>query len=268
MMKNVLRHSNLLGRHLAISVLCTVFLLLYSHTYSRAKSSPHQAVLHSELSGGQMIKSLQCFANNDLFAVGGRNDQGPPARLLRFDGRQWHETKIASLGGFNGIWGSSPLHVFAVGGLPGEIWYYNGEGWHLSYRGGPLDNLHGVWGCAPNNVWVVGQHTDGGGGIVLHYDGTAWTRSANFGHGFLRIWGFACKDIWSTGARPPHRPRNFGTTMARLGLSIGPVNRQRASQADFGEPLRGNCGAFIVVARAFTGTAQLGRRSAPAPPLT
>ncbi len=146
MVKNVLRHSNLLGRHLAISVLCTVFLLLYSHTYSRAKSSPHQAVLHSELSGGQMIKSLQCFANNDLFAVGGRNDQGPPARLLRFDGRQWHETKIVSLGGFNGIWGSSPLHVFAVGGLPGEIWYYNGEGWHLSYRGGPLDNLHGVWG--------------------------------------------------------------------------------------------------------------------------
>ncbi len=193
-----------LSRHrLVCVVLCTALLLIRSHVRPQAEPSPQQAIFSPDLSGGQMIKSLQCFADNALFAVGGRNDQGPPARLLAFDGTQWRETVIASLGGFNGVWGSSPQHVFAVGGQPGEIWHYNGEGWNKQYRGNASDNLHGVWGCASNDVWAVGQDTSGGGGIALHYDGTSWTRLVNFGHGLLRIWGSACHDIWVTGALPP-----------------------------------------------------------------
>jgi hypothetical protein len=58
----------------------------------------------------------------------------------------------------------------------------------------PYD-LSGIWGSAANDIWAVG-----GGGTMLHYNGTAWSKvtsgtTANLGS----VWGSGKNDVWAVG---------------------------------------------------------------------
>jgi hypothetical protein len=80
-----------------------------------------------------------------------------------------------------GVWGADGSSLWAVGGdldAPddsGFVWRYDGQSWmseDLSAvlpQGVPI--LYKVWGRSGSDLYVVGRL-----GVVLHYDGSAWTR--------------------------------------------------------------------------------------------
>src|SRR5512138_2875912 len=60
--------------------------------------------------------------------------------------------------------------------------------------------LLGVWGTAPDDVWAVGGNPDES--LILHNDGTGWTRQVM--SGTSRLWntyGFSGNDVYAVGER-------------------------------------------------------------------
>ena len=64
-------------------------------------------------------------------------------------------------------------------------------------------SFSGVWGTSAIDVYAVGFQT-GVGGVILHYDGTAWstmttgTTPGVFG-GLFDVWGTSSSDIYAVG---------------------------------------------------------------------
>ena len=81
---------------------------------------------------------------------------------------------------FNGIWGSSPSDIFAVGDA-GTIMHYNGKEWSLM-RQSTDEYLLSVFGSSSSCVFACGikksltseNPYDSCDGVVLRYDGKSW----------------------------------------------------------------------------------------------
>jgi len=58
--------------------------------------------------------------------------------------------------------------------------------------------LNGVWGSGPNDVWALGA--GGGGGVLVHYDGMAWSSTVALMQGLEAVWGSGPNDIWAVGS--------------------------------------------------------------------
>jgi len=57
------------------------------------------------------------------------------------------------------------------------------------------NNLGGVWGRAPDDVFVVG-----GGGTILHYDGSSWSlMSSGTSNNLNGVWGSGLNDVFAVG---------------------------------------------------------------------
>jgi hypothetical protein len=105
--------------------------------------------------------------------------------LLRYDGTAWTPPAQTCLGfgitDYASVWGSSASDVFAIErgcNTPmlgcTTIYHFDGATWNRQYGHSctvPCDpNLNAVWGSSPNYAIAVGDS-----GLVVHYDGTAWT---------------------------------------------------------------------------------------------
>lgn len=99
-----------------------------------------------------------------------------------------HETPIGEFERFEapgsetifGVWGRQPNNVIAVGGdesdfdFGGVVWTFDGQTWtdvtsDIDADGIPV--LFKVWGRSETEIYAVGAR-----GVVLLYDGSAWTR--------------------------------------------------------------------------------------------
>jgi len=121
-------------------------------------------------------KSLQFVwgtAANDIYAA-------TPNELFHYDGTAWTAAPPD-----NGV---TPANFLNLGGAKGpEVWMPTGtNGRFFRYAGGACSpkcwtqvdvpnvpaSFRAVWGAANDNLWAVGNS-----GIILHYNGTQWTRS-------------------------------------------------------------------------------------------
>ncbi len=122
-----------------------------------------------------------------------------------------------------GVWsaGSAPVtsgsfdDVWAVGDLlhtttdstfnlaRGEAFFSSAGGyfqlspwsWPVTGWNAPPVGLLGVWGSAANDVWAVGY-----GGLILHWDGIAWSSVASgTPYALHGIWGSGASDVWAVG---------------------------------------------------------------------
>ncbi len=131
---------------------------------------------------------------SNVFAV------GRDGTILHYDGTAWSAMSgTATSDTLRGVWGSSPSDVFAVG-RNGRVLHYTGSGsWSAMAGIDPADQLFAVWGSSPRDVFAAGASASGG--LVYHYDGTAWTKLTVPAAGSLRgLWGSAANDVWATGA--------------------------------------------------------------------
>jgi len=116
--------------------------------------------------------------------------------------RSGSDETIPTPGRFYDLWSmpsSSVLDLWAVGDA-GAIARWNGTEWKLEPK--VTDRtLRAVWGSSPNDVWAAGD------GVVVHYDGTAWSASYTVttnrlgGRTSGGLWGSSSKDVWVIGER-------------------------------------------------------------------
>lgn len=95
----------------------------------------------------------------------------------------------------NGVWGSGPNDVWAVGNS-GVIAHFDGSEW--SFVASPtVSNLNDVWGFSNDDVWIVGEN-----GEAYHFDGNDWDQldpDLVAGADLFAAWGSAPDDLWFAG---------------------------------------------------------------------
>src|SRR5262249_19640468 len=96
-------------------------------------------------------------------------------------------------------------------GLPDDLWvtgyaygtpnhnvilhWTSRAGWEMQADPIPSIGLQGIWGTSSSNIWIVG-----GGGNILHYDGSSWTSVQSGTTADLNaVWGSATTDVWGVG---------------------------------------------------------------------
>lgn len=176
---------------------------------------------------GMDVNAIWGSGPSDVWAVGGSWKWGGAGEIQHWNGTAWSSVanpvagNVRALGMLNGIWGSGPSDVWAVGwwqnGPPGAdgaiILHWDGAVWS-SVAHPQSGGLGPIWGSGPNDVWAVA------GSGTLRWDGTAWasmpgvTVRGVYGDQpvvMKAIWGSGPADIWATGDYMPN-PLVFGTS--------------------------------------------------------
>jgi hypothetical protein len=127
-------------------------------------------------------------------AVGG--DDGS-ARIVAYADGSWStQDAPAEAGELHDVWASASDDAFAVGGSAdaGQILHYNGETWAESFT--VAGELLAIWGADEKDVFAVGDQ-----GMILHYDGTAWSAMDSGTTSRLEaVWGSGGGDVFAAGA--------------------------------------------------------------------
>ena len=127
--------------------------------------------------------------------------------MLRYNGTAWAHVADVRWRTLHDVWGSAANNVWGVG-TKGELVRWDGAAWSLLRWDGTsvapkalsdFDNparsytLRGVWGSSASNVFAVGDS-----GVVLRYNGTAWSRMATPTTAQLNdVWGSGASDVYA-----------------------------------------------------------------------
>jgi hypothetical protein len=159
------------------------------------------------------LLAVSAFSPNDVWAAGRENSGfGDRPVVLHFDGTQWLDVGLPSdvTGVLNGIVATAPDDVWAVGytGDPvaslehALILHWDGQLWARVEAGRAVgqgaSELRDVEALAANDVWAVGflHHEP----LIVHYDGTQWTRSETEVTGTANaIHPVTATDVWVAG---------------------------------------------------------------------
>lgn len=170
------------------------------------------------------LRGVAAVAPNDVWAVGGTDQSGPPYQTLveHWDGTSWSIVSPASFPGvLYAVVALGPNNVWAVGseGYPGRglIEHWNGTAWTATYlRFNAL--LRGVAAVGPRDIWAVGQRYGrtnpfGDTTLTMHFNGRAWSqvKSPNplSGNDTDQNWltsvsVVAANDVWAVGRYGNH----------------------------------------------------------------
>lgn len=92
----------------------------------------------------------------------------------------------------NNAWMLGALAIAACGGVESA----SEPGWTIDQVADDGAIL-GIWGTGPHDVWAVGGTTDRG--LVLHSDGSGWTRSGVAGAILYTVYGFTESNVYAVG---------------------------------------------------------------------
>lgn len=155
--------------------------------------------------------------DNEWLVAGGTATRGlvlsyPPVESGR---AAWHEMTLpAGTPRLRAIWGSSAAGTYVVGDR-GTILRRNAEEWtRESIDVPPETAFHGISGTGPNDVWVVGEVRPDAGGVIVHWDGLAWSRRVDAGIEDARLYG-----VWALDATHAFAVGEQGTILAWEGSS-------------------------------------------------
>jgi hypothetical protein len=118
-------------------------------------------------------------ATDDVYAI------GTSGAVARWDGEAWTLLVQPVKETLRAVWGLSGSDVWAVG-EKGAIYHSTGLGWQATpitpWQPDPeqkpykvKSTLLAVWGAKSNDVWASGEPDQDGHGILVHWDGKAWT---------------------------------------------------------------------------------------------
>ncbi len=119
----------------------------------------------------------------------------PDAAITRVSGTYLsNESPRTTTSGFRAVTGTSSSDLWAIGG--DLIYHSSGFGqWTEVPSNAPGVTLRSVWASSPTNAWAVGYS-----GVMLHWNGTAWSRAPNVvGGALLGIHGTSASNVWAVG---------------------------------------------------------------------
>ncbi len=145
------------------------------------------------------VSSIHGWSANDLWAVG---LSGVTLRISEAQGAAPSATTYNSqtLNALKGVWAASATEAWSVGAA-GTIRRYTGDPllWDIVPDVPTAVNLNAIWGSSNTDVWAVGDDS-----VVLHFDGTSWSRVKIAGLGQLRpqlttVWVAESGHVWIGG---------------------------------------------------------------------
>ncbi|MCB9557463.1 MAG: hypothetical protein H6707_15250 [Deltaproteobacteria bacterium] len=105
----------------------------------------------------------------------------------------WSTHYISSSTNLHAVWGSAPDDVYAVGDGGKLLHNTGGTSWS-EIDLGVETHLRAIWGRAKDDIYIAGYD-----GLVIHFDGTNWTKIATpTSSYFYGLWGDA-KNIYVVG---------------------------------------------------------------------
>jgi hypothetical protein len=163
------------------------------------------------------LRAVWAVATDDVWFVGGTLDSS--ATILHWNGSTFAtSTPPADSPPYSlaAVWASGSNDVWAVGSdstagpsaRGGILVHWDGAAW--TYVPSPSPNLSRllttVWGFSPSDIWVGGQdydqNLDETVPLLLHFDGTAWSKVDGVTSPIAGIWGKSTHDVWAVGSAP------------------------------------------------------------------
>ena len=232
------RRSSAVHVVLAVALSTLPFAVAVAHAQSSPCDGNFQSIY--EFRHGS-LKDIDFSAPGDGWAVGRDTDS---SEVIRFYDEGFERSVVSAPNGklrLKGVVAFAPDDVFAVGHTASNgfastaAMHWDGAGWTAMEVPSPgVDSfLEAVGGVASNDVWAVGRwdrhKTYESETLVLHYDGTSWTRVASPSPGFgyadlTAISAVTASSAWAagqsgvTGAIVLHWN---GTEWKREGLALG-----------------------------------------------
>lgn len=147
--------------------------------------------------------------SSDMFIVGADDGSGPV--VLHWDGAAWSRLDTSAYpGDLWWVWSDGGDQVY-IGGQNGRLLTYTRSTGTVEQTviTNNVYTIFGVWGTSPTDIWAVGGDISGGNpGIIVHYDGTAWTDVTTVPEGeqspgsprqAFKVWGSGPDDVWVVG---------------------------------------------------------------------
>jgi hypothetical protein len=181
-----------------------------SNTGETGTPQEHYSILGDESTlPAAALLSVWGPSADDMWMVGADPGDGPMA--LHWDGSAWARIDTSAY----------PGDLWWVRGAPGSdyVWMSGADGRVLQYSrstgaivehqaADPTYKMFGVYAFADDDVWAVGGDINNNAdGIVVHWDGTAWTTSwlippnGTTRREAFKIWGSGPTDIYVVGTR-------------------------------------------------------------------
>ena len=159
------------------------------------------------------LQDVDALTRTDVWAVGnGFSRPARPTQMIveHWDGHRWRAWRPVERSALPPAISASSRHdVWIVGTAPHYkplTLHYDGQSWtSVPVPSVPdeTDALRGVVALAPNNAWAVGQSSrpvEGQRALILHWDGSAWTRvaaPAGLEGTLLGVSAVSANDIWA-----------------------------------------------------------------------
>jgi len=122
---------------------------------------------------------------------------GAGGTILHWDGAAWTPMSSPTSKSLGAVWGSSTSDVFAVG-AGGTIVHWDGASW--SAMSSPTDaNLLGVWGSGYRDVYAVGPGLFDSPGVIAHWNGDVWSATTVDTPSLNAVWGSGPNDVFVVG---------------------------------------------------------------------
>ena len=131
-------------------------------------------------------------SSTDVYAADGGD------LLLNYNGSAWNEVDYGTTESLGSVWGSSSDEVF-IGGDAGFMRYFNGSDWSdMSWE--TECDIADIWGSSSSDVFAVGADVSSEEGIILHYNGSAWSEVYNDSVELYGVWGNSSSDVYAVGS--------------------------------------------------------------------
>jgi hypothetical protein len=162
----------------------------------------------------EFLYGVGATSSTNAWAVGG---SGGGSYSEHYDGTSWKSVSVPGTNGqLYGVTLPTSSGAWAVGAqssAPSKtlIVHYNGTKWKLVTSPNPstTDNaLTGVSNNSPSDIWAVGYWGNNKGAertLILHYDGTSWTKVSSPNRGSTSnilnsVKAVSSTDVWAVGA--------------------------------------------------------------------
>lgn len=192
-----------------------------------------RTVIHYDGTSYRESQPLVSGTNANLYGIGGSGPkdvwlcagENNVAVMLHYDGTSWKKSTLPTLltmveTSMNVVWASSPNNAWAWGGSITTGIKWDGNTWQLDNTSAMTQLAETLWGSGPNDVFVAG------GGDMLRYNGTSWSRTGMLTAMIRSIGGSGPTDVWAGGDLGAYRWNGsaWGTVITVPGKS-GSISR-------------------------------------------